>query len=218
MIWQGEYDVIDVARENERLRHLWKEYAPRYDSDMVRLERMLLDDGRAWACGQAKGDVLEVAVGSGRNMEFYPDGISVTGIDLSPEMLDLARSRAAELGREVALREGDAHAMPFEDDTFDTVVCTLGLCSVPDHRVVIGEMYRVLRPGGRLVLLDHVGSHIRLVRWWQRTLEKAMLRQCGDHQTRRPFPLVKQAGFLIEHRDRRKLGVVERVAARKPLA
>lgn len=208
--------MTDVTAENERLRKLWQEYAPRYDSDIGRLERMLLDDGRAWVCGQAKGEVLEVAIGSGRNLEFYPDEVSLTGFDLSPAMLDLARERAATLGREVELREGEAHELPFADSSFDTVVCTMGLCSVPDERPVIAEMYRVLRPGGRLVLLDHVGSHHKLIFLWQRLLEKSMLRQCGDYQTRRPLPLVQQAGFVIEYQKRLKLGVVERVTARKP--
>jgi ubiquinone/menaquinone biosynthesis C-methylase UbiE len=177
---------------------------------------MLLDGGRAWVCGQAKGEVLEVAIGTGRNLEFYPAGISLIGLDLSPAMLDQARDRAAALGREVELREGEAHAMPFPDASFDTVVCTLGLCSVPDHRPVIAEMHRVLRPGGQLLLLDHVGSHHRVVFFWQRLLEKGMLRQCGDYQTRRPLPLVEQAGFVIESQERFKMGVVERLAARKP--
>lgn len=119
--------MTDVTKENARLFKLWQEYAPRYDNDMVRLERMLLDDGRAWTCGQAKGDVLEVAIGTGRNLEFYPAGVSLTGLDLSPAMLDVARERAAALGRKVELREGDAHTMPFPDGSFDTVVCTLGL-------------------------------------------------------------------------------------------
>jgi ubiquinone/menaquinone biosynthesis C-methylase UbiE len=208
--------VTDVTVENERLRKLWQEYAPRYDRDIGRLERMLLDDGRAWVCGQAKGEVLEVAIGTGRNLEFYPAGVSLTGLDLSPAMLDLARDRAAALGREVELREGEAHELPFQDSSFDTVVCTMGLCSVPDERPVIAEMYRVLRPGGRLLLLDHVGSHHKLIFLWQRLLEKSMLRQCGDYQTRRPLPLVQQAGFVIEYQRRLKLGVVERVTARKP--
>ncbi|QTZ96088.1 class I SAM-dependent methyltransferase [Streptomyces auratus AGR0001] len=177
---------------------------------------MLLDDGRAWVAGQAKGEVLEVAIGSGLNLEFYPAGISLTGFDLSRPMLDLARDRAAALGLEIDLQEGEAHELPYSDDSFDTVVCTLGLCSVPDERPVIAEMYRVLRPGGQLLLLDHVGSHHKLVFFWQRLLEKNMLKQCGDYQTRRPLPLVKQAGFVIEYQKRFKLGVVERVAARKP--
>ncbi|MFG2862188.1 class I SAM-dependent methyltransferase [Streptomyces sioyaensis] len=208
--------MTDVTQQNVRLRKLWQEYAPRYDRDAARLERMLLDDGRAWVARQAKGEVLEVAIGSGLNLEFYPAGISLTGFDLSRPMLDLARDRAAGLGLEVDLREGEAHELPFSDDSFDTVVCTLGLCSVPDERPVIAEMYRVLRPGGRLLLLDHVGSHHKLVFFWQRLLEKNMLKQCGDYQTRRPLPLVKQAGFVIEYQKRFKLGVVERVAARKP--
>lgn len=208
--------MTDVTQQNVRLRKLWQEYAPRYDRDAARLERMLLDDGRAWVAGQAKGEVLEVAIGSGLNLEFYPAGISLTGFDLSPPMLDLARDRAAALGLEVDLREGEAHELPFSDDSFDTVVCTLGLCSVPDERPVIAEMYRVLRPGGQLLLLDHVGSHHKLVFFWQRLLEKNMLKQCGDYQTRRPLPLVKQAGFVIEYQKRFKLGVVERVVARKP--
>ncbi|MEV6331158.1 methyltransferase domain-containing protein [Streptomyces sp. NPDC051909] len=208
--------MTDVTKENARLFKLWQDYAPRYDDDMVRLERMLLDDGRAWACGQAKGDVLEVAIGTGRNLEFYPAGVSLTGLDLSPAMLDLARKRAAALGRTVELREGDAHSMPFPDGSFDTVVCTLGLCSVPDHRAVIADMHRLLRPGGQLVLLDHVGSHHKLIFFGQRLLEKSMLRQCGDYQTRRPLPLVQQAGFVIEYQKRFKAGVVERVVARKP--
>jgi ubiquinone/menaquinone biosynthesis C-methylase UbiE len=210
--------VTNVTKENERLLKLWQDYAPRYDNDMGRLERMLLDDGRAWACAQAKGDVLEVAIGTGRNLEFYPEGVSLTGLDLSPAMLDLARQRAAALGRQVELREGDAHHMPFPDASFDTVVCTLGLCSVPDHRAVIADMHRLLRPGGQLVLLDHVGSHHKLIFFGQRFLEKSMLRQCGDYQTRRPLPLVQQAGFVIEYQKRFKAGVVERVVARKPAA
>ncbi|MDR3081094.1 MAG: class I SAM-dependent methyltransferase [Streptomyces sp.] len=210
--------MTNVTKENERLLKLWQDYAPRYDNDMGRLERMLLDDGRAWACAQAKGDVLEVAIGTGRNLEFYPEGVSLTGLDLSPAMLDLARQRAAALGRQVELREGDAHHMPFPDASFDTVVCTLGLCSVPDHRAVIADMHRLLRPGGQLVLLDHVGSHHKLIFFGQRFLEKSMLRQCGDYQTRRPLPLVQQAGFVIEYQKRFKAGVVERVVARKPAA
>ncbi|MDA2810222.1 methyltransferase domain-containing protein [Nocardiopsis sp. RSe5-2] len=208
--------MTDVTEENRRLRDLWQEYAHRYDRDIGLLERMLLDDGRSWACAQAQGEVLEVAIGSGRNLEFYPEGVSLTGLDLSPPMLDLARERADSLGRAVELLEGEAHALPFPDEAFDTVVCTLGLCSVPDERPVIAEMYRVLRPGGRLVLLDHVGSHHRLILLWQRMLERNMLKQCGDYQTRRPLPLVERAGFAIEYSKRLKLGVVERVTARKP--
>lgn len=131
-------------------------------------------------------------------------------------MLDLARRRAADLGREAVLAEGDAQELSFPDASFDTVVCTLGLCGFPDERVAIAEMHRVLRPGGRLLLLDHIGSQHKLIWWGQWLLEKMTVRMLGDYQTRRPLPLVQAAGFVVERSERLKLGTVERLVARKP--
>jgi ubiquinone/menaquinone biosynthesis C-methylase UbiE len=114
------------------------------------------------------------------------------------------------------LREADAQALPFPDASFDTVVCTLGLCGFPDERAAIVEMHRVLRPGGALLLLDHVGSHHALILFGQRLLEKLTVRMLGDYQTRRPLPLVEQIGFVVQRQERLKLGTVERLAAIKP--
>jgi ubiquinone/menaquinone biosynthesis C-methylase UbiE len=200
----------------DHLRAKWDEYAPRYDRDIGFFERVQFGGGREWVCSRAGGEVLEVAVGTGRNLPFYPETVRLTGIDLSPGMLDVARARAKELGREIDLREGNAEALPFGAASFDTVVCTLGLCGFPDDRAAIGEMYRVLRPGGRLLLLDHVGSHHRVIHFGQKLLERFTLRMIGDYQTRRPLPLVEQAGFVVQRSERLKLGTVERVAAVKP--
>ncbi|HET9139229.1 class I SAM-dependent methyltransferase [Actinophytocola sp.] len=200
----------------DRLRAQWDRYAPRYDGQIAFCDRVMFAGGREWVCSRARGSVLEVAVGTGLNLPFYPDSVQLTGIDLSPAMLALARARAAELGRTVDLRVGDAQALPFGGASFDTVVCTLGLCGVPDERAAIAEMYRVLRPGGTLLLLDHVGSQHRLIHFGQRLLEKLTVRMIGDYQTRRPLPLVEQAGFVIEEQERLKAGTVERVAAVKP--
>jgi ubiquinone/menaquinone biosynthesis C-methylase UbiE len=213
MLLSKDEEAMD---DGERLRGLWERYAPRYDRDMGLFERLQFGGGRAWVCSQATGEVLEVAIGTGRNLPFYPKGVRLTGIDLSPAMLDIARRRAADLAREVDLREGDAQALEFPDASFDTVVCTLGLCGIPDDRKAITEMHRVLRPGGTLLLLDHIGSHHTLIRLGQRLLEKLTLRMLGDYQTRRPLPLVQQAGFVIQHQERLKAGTVERLAATKP--
>jgi ubiquinone/menaquinone biosynthesis C-methylase UbiE len=78
----------------DRLRSLWEQYAPRYDRDTGFYDLLLLGDSRSWACSQASGHVLEVAIGSGRNLPFYPRKIQLTGIDFSPAMLDLARDRS----------------------------------------------------------------------------------------------------------------------------
>ena len=202
--------------ETEHLRAKWDKYAPRYDKDIGFFERLQFAGGRQWVCSQARGEVLEVAVGTGLNLPCYPEEVRLTGIDLSPGMLGVARTRAAELGRDVVLREGNAEQLPFEDATFDTVVCTLGLCGIPDDGAAVAEMYRVLRPGGRLLLLDHIGSHHRLIHFGQRLLEKITVRTIGDYQTRRPLPLVEQAGFDVQRTERSKAGMVERLAAVKP--
>ncbi|MEU4667632.1 methyltransferase domain-containing protein [Amycolatopsis sp. NPDC023774] len=198
------------------LRAQWDKYASRYDRSIGFLERVQFGGGREWVCEQAHGEVLEVAIGTGRNLGLYPPDARVTGLDLSPAMLALARRRADDLGRPVTLRQGVAEALPFPDATFDTVVCTLGLCGFPDDRAAIAEMHRVVRPGGALLLLDHIGSHHRPLRWAQCLLERVTLRQIGDHQTRRPLPLVTAAGFEITRAERLKFGTVERLAARKP--
>ncbi|MEV6873097.1 class I SAM-dependent methyltransferase [Amycolatopsis sp. NPDC051128] len=202
--------------EDDRVRRQWDSYASRYDRDIGFFERVQFRGGREWACAQAHGDVLEVAVGTGRNLPHYPAGARLTGIDFSPAMLDIARRRASGLGREIELREADAQALPFPDASFDTVVCTLGLCGFPDERAAIAEMHRVLRPGGKLVLLDHIRSHHSVILLGQRLLEKLTVRMLGDYQTRRPLPLVEEAGFVVDRQERLKLGMVERVAATKP--
>ncbi|QYN18403.1 class I SAM-dependent methyltransferase [Amycolatopsis sp. DSM 110486] len=199
------------------LRAQWDKYAPRYDRSIGFLERVQFGGGREWVCEQARGEVLEVAVGTGLNLGLYSPDARVTGLDLSPAMLELAKSRADGLGRPVTLRQGNAETLPFPDASFDTVVCTLGLCGFPDDRAAIAEMHRVLRPGGALLLLDHIGSDHRPLRWAQRLLERFTLRQIGDHQTRRPLPLVTEAGFEITRAERLKFGTVERLAARKPV-
>lgn len=212
----GEGDRVDVEDRTARVRRLYDRTAAAYDRWIVPVERALLGGGRAWACRPAVGRVLEVAIGTGRNLAAYPEGLRVTGVDLSPEMLDRARVRAAALGRPVDLRVADAQALPFPDDTFDTVVCTLGLCSIPDDRRAVREMARVLRPGGSLRLLEHVRSPLRPVRIGQELVEPLFLAAAQDHLLREPADAVECAGLEIEELHRAKLGLVERLSARAP--
>jgi len=162
------------------------------------------------------GDVLEVAVGTGRNLSFYPDGTRLTGVDWSPAMLGIARRRAAALGREADLRQGDAQALDFPDESFDTALCALGLCAIPDDRRAVSEMARVLRPGGRLLLVDHVAASASALRAVQWLYERITIPLTGEHFRRRPAVYLRELGLEIEESERFKLGVVERVCARKP--
>ncbi|MFD5830052.1 class I SAM-dependent methyltransferase [Lentzea sp. NPDC060358] len=199
-----------------RWQRYWDRKAGSYDREIGVLDRRLFGDSRRWACSRASGEVLEVAVGTGLNLPHYPAGVALTGLDVSDEMLGLARSRARELGREVVLRQGTAHALPFADASFDTVVCTLGLCAIPDHGTALDEMVRVLRPGGRLVLVDHVASSSRVARGVQWLLERGTVPLAGEHFLRRPLPMVQARGLEVEERERFTLGVVERLVARRP--
>jgi ubiquinone/menaquinone biosynthesis C-methylase UbiE len=204
------------ANETEKIKRIWEKRAPRYDRGIVLWEKILFGDGRGWVCSRAQGEVLEVAIGTGRNLAFYPAGVRLTGIDLSPAMLERARERARELGMEVDLREGDAQDLPFPDGAFDTVVCTLSLCNIPDDRKAVAEMKRVLKPGGRLLLLDHICAASELGRAVQKALEVVTVRVEGEHLLRRPLEHVQGEGFRIEEQERFKKGIVERLAAWKP--
>jgi ubiquinone/menaquinone biosynthesis C-methylase UbiE len=203
--------------KRDRWRRYWDRQSVSYDKQMRFFDRILFKDSRQWVCTRASGDTLEVAVGTGLNLPFYLAAVRLTGIDLSPAMLDIARNRASKLGRAADLREADAHALPFSDGSFDTVVCTFSLCGIPDERLAIAEMKRVLKPGGALLLADHVAGSTWPVRAVQRLLEVFTVPLGGEHFLRRPSSLVQAEGFEIEDGDRFKLGIVERLAPRNPV-
>src|SRR5438309_10708584 len=123
-----------VEQETARVRSVQDKQAPRYDRQISFFERILFGDGRAWVCSQARGQVLELACGTARNLPFYPDDVQLTGIELSPQMLAIARKRAQELGHRADLRLGDVQQLDCSDESFDTVTCTLGFCTIPDTR------------------------------------------------------------------------------------
>jgi ubiquinone/menaquinone biosynthesis C-methylase UbiE len=204
--------------ETERVRRIQDKEAPRYDRNMGFFERMLFAGGREWACSQVDGTVLELAFGTGRNLHYYPADVRLTGIELSPEMLEIGKKRAEELGRDVDLRIGDAQALEFEDQSFDTVIITFGLCTIPDDLGAVAEAHRVIRSGGRLVLLEHVRSPSLAVRGVQRALDPLSVRFAADHLLRDPLDYLGSLGFEIESVERLKWGIVERVVARKPEA
>jgi ubiquinone/menaquinone biosynthesis C-methylase UbiE len=199
-----------------RQRRVWDKSAPSYDKQIAFFEKIQFGGGREWLGGRAHGRVLEVAIGTGLNLPHYPANATLTGVELSPAMLAVARQRAADLGRDVDLHEGDAEHLPFDGASFDTVVCALSLCTIPDPATAIGEMWRVLVPGGRLLLLDHIASTWPPIYAAQWLLERLTIRLAGEHFTRRQLPLVHAAGFEIMETERLKAGTVERIFARKP--
>lgn len=206
-----------MQKETERVRGIFDASAAEYDRAIAFSEKLFFGDGRSWACSQARGQVLEIAIGTGRNLPFYPADVEITGIEISPVMLEIARQRAQSLGRRVELIAGDAQVLPFLDQRFDTVVCTIALCSIPDERQAIAEVWRVLRPGGRFVALEHVRSPNPIIRGIERLLDPLAVRTQADHLLREPVETVQAAGFSIAFLKRQKLGIVERLIAQKAL-
>lgn len=207
-----------VPDQGDRLRQLYDSYARGYDRGMDLLDRILFRGGREWVCERASGRVLEIAIGTGRNLPHYPAGITLTGVEQSPGMLAIARRRAAEGRIDADLRLGDAQALDFPDRSFDTVVCTVSLCTIPDDARAVSEARRVLRPGGRFVLLEHVRSPVLPVRLVERLLDPLTVRTQADHLLRDPLDHLVREGFEVEELERSRLGLVERVCARVPPA
>ncbi len=205
-----------IPDETDRVRRIFDKQASKYDRVMGRWERILFPGNREWVCSRAEGDVFEIAFGTGRNLGFYPQDVRLQGVELSPEMAELADRRAAELGRNADLRVGDAESLELADESVDTVVCTYSLCTIPDHAAAVSEAKRILRPGGRFLLAEHVRSPNALVGGIQRLIEPLAIRAGGDHLTREPLDHLRAEGFEIEEVRRSKLGIVELTAARKP--
>jgi ubiquinone/menaquinone biosynthesis C-methylase UbiE len=205
-----------AEQETARVRRQYDRQASGYDQGIAVSERWFFKGGREWVASQAKGEVLELAIGTGRNLSYYPPDVVLTGIELSPAMLAIARQRAQTLGRAIDLQVGDVEMLPFPDGRFDTVVCTLALCTIPHPRQALQEAWRVLRPGGHLLLLEHVRSPAWSVRALQYVLEPLSVRFGADHLLREPLEDAQAVGFQIEQLERSSWGVSERLVAVKP--
>lgn len=191
----------------------WDEGAGRYDELTARLESRFLAPSRRWIGDRASGDVLEVAVGTGTNLDYYPRAARITGLDWSAGMLALARTKARSLGLDPTLVVGDAQCLPFSDASFDTVASTFAMCSVPDLDAALHEMLRVLRPGGTLLLADHVAG-LWPVRLLQHALDLVTVPRQGEYWARRPLLRLREFGAEVMESERHAFGVLERVAVK----
>ena len=141
------------------------------------------------------GRVLEIGVGTGANLPFYPDGAEVTAVDISERMLERANKKAHALGVDVQLVQMDAQQLEFEDESFDAVVATCVFCSVPDPVLGLTEAKRVLRPGGKLFLMEHVRAENRIAGKLMDSLNPLMVRMSGANINRRTVENVWAVGF-----------------------
>ncbi len=154
---------------------------------------------------QASGDVLELGCGGGINMQFYDPAkiTSFAGLDPSPALLDASRRAAHAKNMVTDIQAGIGEDMPFAGDSFDTVLVTFTLCSVDDQAQVLSEMRRVLRPGGKVLFLEHGRAPDARIQNWQRRIEPMWKRVAGNcHLTREIGGAYRGAGFKVIHSDR----------------
>lgn len=179
-------------------RQRYERIAPFYDLMEIVPER-LYASWRARLWSQVQGpQVLEIGVGTGKNMPYYPSSMQITALDLTPGMLSRARKRAKYLELEPDLRLGDAQVLEFEDESFDTVVATFVFCSVPDPVLGLQEASRVLKPAGKLLLLEHIRSDLFLLGPLMDLINPLVVNTMGPNINRRTVENVRTAGLSIE--------------------
>ena len=158
--------------------------------------------------------VLEVGIGTGKNLDYYPEGVEVTGIDFSPRMLAKAQKRARDLGIEAKLTEMDVQQLSFPDHSFDTVFATFVFCSVPDPVLGLREMRRVCKPDGVLLLLEHMKPGNRLLGLVFDALNPMVVRMMGANINRNTMDNIRKAGWIVEVKELLSLDIVRWIEAR----
>lgn len=201
-----------MGTSRSRVARVYDRIAPVYDLFEAPMDWLGGRDRRARVVGGADGDVLEVGVGTGRNLEWYPDDARVTGIDISERMLERARKRALELEREVDLRVADVETLPYETGSFDSVTATCVFCSVEDPLRGLQEVRRVVKPGGEVRLLEHVRPRNPLLGKLFDWLSPLTRRLVGPEINRRTEENVEAAGLEIV--EVRRQGIWREIIAR----
>lgn len=200
----GQWDTTQVRRRYDEMARNWRMLGV---IDWLLMVKRL----RKQHFAKATGAVLDVGCGTGENFEFLTGAGPITALDLSTEMVEEASRRAGQLGREVSLLAGDAQRLPFPDDRFDTVVSAFSSCTFPDYAAAFREMDRVTRPGGRILLLEHGRSSVRLIaRRQDRNLERVYERS-ACRNNRDVLADLAQAGLEPTSHVVSHLGMMNRI-------
>lgn len=197
-------EQAEVTRRHDRMARL-------YDIYGAAMEWMGTSRRRRRLLARAEGRVLEVGVGTAKNLRHYPDGVHLSGIDLSKQMLQRASRRARRLGIPIDLGLADVHHLPYPDETFDTTVATCVFCSVADPIGGLRELGRVTKRDGRILLLEHVRPRNRLLGRLADAVTVLTRRIFGFRANRRTEENVTAAGLRVV--DIRREGIWREIEA-----
>ena len=191
---------LSIDKATESVKRHYNSIASFYDFVMFVSERSKITKWRKLQWSRVEGRrILEVGVGTGRNFPYYPADAEITAIDLSEKMLARARRKALKQNIRVSLRLMDVQALVFADNSFDTVVGSLVFCSVPDPIRGLAEVRRVCKPGGKVVLLEHVLSDRPAVARFMNLMNPMTYRMVGEYINRRTVEDVARSGLAVEN-------------------
>jgi ubiquinone/menaquinone biosynthesis C-methylase UbiE len=190
--------VLTEDRTTQIVKRRYDRIAPVYDLMEGLMERSFRKWRQLLWSKVAGTQILEIGVGTGKNFPYYPRDAEITAIDLSDGMLARARDKAATRQIKVRLQQMDIQHLQFPDNSFDTVVASFVFCSVPDPARGLEEVARVCKPGGKVVLLEHVLSANPIMAWLMNLINPLAVRMGGENINRRTAVTVARSGLLLE--------------------
>ena len=204
--------MVDLATQDK-----WNKAASTFDlmSGNGELKRWLPFKTRLFSQMQP-GKILFAALGTGLDIPSFPPGMSITAIDISPEMLKRAQPRIDNYQGEIQAEIVDIHEMPYPEDHFDQVFTSCTFCSVPDPVAALRSLNRVLKPGGRLYMFEHTGSRYFPFKYMMDFMT-IITRKIGPELNRTTVGNVKAAGFEVTEVNNLFLDIVKTITALKPL-
>jgi phosphatidylethanolamine/phosphatidyl-N-methylethanolamine N-methyltransferase len=195
---RNQFNYTPDPKATDATRRRYQRIAPFYDLMEVLPERHFTPwRKRLWSMVEGPR-VLEVGVGTGKNMAHYPAGLDLTAIDLTPGMVKRSRANAKQHGLNINLHLMDVQSLAFPDEAFDSVIATCVFCSVPDPLLGLSEVLRVTKRGGRILLMEHVRSEKQLMGALMDLLNPIVLQIMGPNINRRTVENVRRAGLEIE--------------------
>lgn len=204
------------SKDTKATKRRYDRIALVYDFMEGLIERSRYSKWRGMLWSKVKGNsILEVGVGTGKNFPYYPSDVEITAIDFSEKMLARARDKAKKQGLPVHLQQMDVQNLTFEDNTFDSVAASFVFCSVPDPVRGLMEIERVCKPGGKVLLLEHVLSANRVPAWLMNLTNPIIVRTMGPNINRRTVENVSKSGLVVEQVTDLGWGIFKLIEARK---
>ncbi len=202
--------------DSAAIRKRYDRIAPYFEGIEAVMEGLFFKAWRKKLWAKVDGyHILEVGVGTGKNFDYYPNGARITAIDFSGQMLKQAVQKRERKNIKVELELMDIQSLYFADNSFDTVICSFVFCSVPSAIKGLKEVYRVCKPGGQVLLLEHVLSSNPVIAAVMNLFNPFVVALVGANINRNTVKNVKACAFTSVHVDQRSSDIIKLVEARK---